>query len=92
MADRRQVDPHGVTQRRKWIDRRLGPMPHRRRVTSGALARDVSRATDVPPQARDVGGWILRLLGLLEDHREALGKKFDLKDFDEDAWDDARRE
>ena len=37
--------------------------------------------------------WILRLLGLLEDHYEALGKKFDLRDFDKDAWDmrEARR-
>ena len=35
----------------------------------------------------------MRLLGLLEDHREALGKAFSLKDFDKDAWEmrEARR-
>ena len=51
-------------------------------------------ATASFPQARDVGrDWILRLLGLLEDHYEALGKQFDLKDFDKDAWEmrEARR-
>ena len=51
----------------------FGPMPSTK-SDKEALARDVSR------------DWILRLLGLLEDHREALGKKFDLKAFDEDAW------
>ena len=53
-----------------------------------------SSKADKEALARDVGrDWILRLLGLLEDHFEALGKSFDLKDFDKDAWDmrEARR-
>ena len=53
-----------------------------------------SSKADKEALARDVGrDWILRLLGLLEDNYEALGKSFDLKDFDKDAWEmrEARR-
>ena len=62
-------------------DRPAFGLPPSTKADKDALARDVSR------------DWILRLLGLLEDHHEALGKQFDLKDFDKDAWEmrEARR-
>ncbi len=55
-------------------DRPAFGLPPTSKADKDALARDVGR------------DWILRLLGLLEDHHEALGKQFDLKDFDKDAW------
>jgi len=50
----------------------FGPPPHTKEEKE-ALAFDVA------------GDWILRLLGLLEDHCEALGQAFDLEGFDKAA-------